>query len=55
MQQPGMIITFNKKGVEISKNRKTMMNGKLLNNLTAIDFETSINRVNSIIVKYIML
>ena len=49
MQQRGMTITFDQKGVEIRKGGKIINNGKSLNNLTVIDFKIMKYNSNSTI------
>lgn len=41
MQQAGMSITFNEKGVKVYKDGKILMYGKPSNNLFAVDFEVT--------------
>ncbi|KOC60032.1 Copia protein, partial [Habropoda laboriosa] len=47
MQEAGMEIIFDQKGVTINKNDKIVIKGKSLNNLTAIHFIVNIKRVVS--------
>lgn len=49
MQQAGMTIIFNQKGVEVTKGGKTVMKGKPLNNLIIVDFTIKRNMLNSIV------
>ncbi|CAK9796582.1 Copia protein [Anthophora quadrimaculata] len=45
MQQTGLCVTFNEEGIEISKNGKTVMYGKPLDNLTTVDFKVKVKRI----------
>ncbi|CAK9797987.1 Copia protein, partial [Anthophora quadrimaculata] len=45
MQQAGLCVTFNEEGIEISKNGKTVMYGKPLDNLTTVDFKVKVKGI----------